>query len=265
MIELYHNAMSTCAQKIRLALAEKALDWVGHHLDLRAGDQQAPAYLALNPRGVVPTLIDDGRVVRESNVILEYLDDVWPDPPLRPADAYRRARVRLWNKRLDEGHHDLATATLSMGVAFRYQYLEKGRDVWEALVEKIPDPIKRARRRALIDEGLDAEIFRVAIGMWARLLDDMEAALGADAWLAGPEYGIADIAYTPYLTRLEHLNLTALLDRRPNIAAWYGRVKDRASYGTAIGEWNDPEYLSLMAAKGEEAWPKIAAMIDGSR
>ena len=58
MLELYHNGMSTCSQKVRLCLAEKGLDWTGHAMDLRAGDQHRPDYLSLNPNGVVPTLVD---------------------------------------------------------------------------------------------------------------------------------------------------------------------------------------------------------------
>jgi len=102
MLELYHNDMSTCAQKVRLTLAEKGLAWEGRHLDLRAGDQQKPEYLKLNPRGVVPTIVDNGKVVRESTVIMEYLDDEYPKPSLRPANSHARAQMRLWTKRLDE-------------------------------------------------------------------------------------------------------------------------------------------------------------------
>ena len=188
MLELHHNAMSTCSQKVRIALAEKRLHWHSHHLDLRAGDQIKPAYVALTPSGVVPTLVDDGIAVRESNVILEYLDDAYPDPPLRPADAHGKASVRLWTKRLDEGHHDIATSTLSMGIAFRHQYLEKGAEACEELIAKIPDPVRRERRRDVILNGTEAHEFRVAVGMWERLLDDMDAALAAQNWLAGAEY-----------------------------------------------------------------------------
>src|SRR5262245_22433772 len=147
MLELYHNDMSTCAQKVRLTLAEKGLTWESRHLDLRAGDQQKAEYLKLNPRGVVPTIVDKGKVVRESTVIMEYLDDEYPNPSLRPAESHARAQMRLWTKRLDEGHHDIATATLSMGIAFRFQYLEKGQQACDALINRIPDPIRRERRR----------------------------------------------------------------------------------------------------------------------
>ena len=82
---LYHNDMSVCAQKVRLALAEKGLAYEARHFNLRAGDQKDPAYLKLNPKGVVPTLVDDATVVTESIVINEYLDDAFTTPPLKPA------------------------------------------------------------------------------------------------------------------------------------------------------------------------------------
>ena len=100
-IELHHADMSTCAQKVRILLAEKELPWISHELNLRLRDQHRPEYLKLNPNGVVPTLVDDGAPVIESTVICEYLDDKYPDPPLRPADPLERARMRIWTKRQD--------------------------------------------------------------------------------------------------------------------------------------------------------------------
>ena len=84
MLALYHNDMSLCAQKVRVCLAEKGLAWESRHLVLRAGEHQQPWYLKLNRRAVVPTLIDGDQVVPELNVILEYLEEAFPDPPLAP-------------------------------------------------------------------------------------------------------------------------------------------------------------------------------------
>ena len=127
MLELYHNDMSTCAQKVRLALAEKRADWKSHHLDLRARDQQKPDYIKLNPSAVVPTLSHDGAIIVESTVINEYIDDALEGPALRPASASGRARMRLWTKQLDEGLH-ADTGVLSTSIAFRYQKIGKGGD-----------------------------------------------------------------------------------------------------------------------------------------
>lgn len=260
----YHNDMSTCAQKARVCLAEKGLAWESRHLDLRAGDQQQPDYLKLNPKGVVPTLVDGDNVVRESNVILEYLDDEYPDPPLRPETSMGRARMRLWNKRLDEGLHDIATATLSMGTAFRFQYLDKTPEQREALIDKIPDPIKRERRRDVVENGLEAKEFKKAVAMMDAFLGDMEASLTEYTWLAGDGYSISDAAFTPYLTRLDHLSYLGFIDHRPHVADWYERIKARPSYKTAIQDWVNQEYLALMTEKGAEAWPRVKQMVAGS-
>ena len=161
-LALYHNDMSSCAQKVRLMLAEKGLEWESRHLDLRAGEHQKDWYIKLNPRAVVPTLIDGDIVVPESNVINEYLDERFPDPPLKPADPFGRAKMRLWTKQLDEGVHDAGIAILSFGVAFRHQYITSG-EAGKEMLESIPDPAKRERRRDVIEKGLDSPHFKIAI------------------------------------------------------------------------------------------------------
>jgi glutathione S-transferase len=87
MIDLYHHGSSVCAAKVRLVLAEKEIVWKGHYVDILKGDQFSPEYLNLNPKAVVPTLVHDGNVILESTVICEYLDEVFPHPPLKPASA----------------------------------------------------------------------------------------------------------------------------------------------------------------------------------
>ena len=63
MLTLYHNDMSSCAQKVRFVLAEKNLHWHSEELNLRRGDQQRPAYLKINPKGLVPALDHDGDIL----------------------------------------------------------------------------------------------------------------------------------------------------------------------------------------------------------
>ena len=261
MLELYHNDMSTCSQKARLALAEKGLKWTSHHLDLRAGDQQTPDYTKLNPNAVVPTLVDNGEVIIESTIINEYIDDAFPDPPLRPAGAHVRARMRLWTKQLDEGVH-AATGVLSTSIAFRYQKLARSPEELDALINQMPDPAKRERNRQSIMKGIESPFFVDAIKRFDRLLADMELALNVGQWLAGDTFSLADIAYTPYMARLEHLKLHAMWDRRPHLADWFTRIKERPSYQTAIGDWLNPSYLVLMKDKGTEVQLHVRAIIE---
>ena len=259
-LALYHNDMSSCAQKVRLMLAEKGLEWESRHLNLRAGEHQKDWYIKLNPRAVVPTLIDGDIVVPESNVINEYLDERFPDPPRKPADAFGRARMRLWTKQLDEGVHDAGIAVLSFALAFRHQYLTKG-EAGQAMLESIPDPIKRERRRDVIEKGLDSPFFTTAVARLLTLYRDMDQTLASHAWLAGDSYSIADAAFTPYIVRLEHLDVMGLLDPTPRTADWYRRIKARPSFEAAIVRWENDKYLTLMKRQGRENWPKIKEII----
>lgn len=260
MIELYHGDMSTCAQKVRLVLAEKGLEWTGHLMNLRKRDQHQPDYLKLNPNGVVPTLVDDGRVVIESTVICEYLDDAYPAPPLRPEDPHQRARMRLWTKRLDEGLH-FATGVISGSIAFRYQHLARPADELEAYIEGIPDPVRRERQRQQIELGIEADQFKHAIGRFEGWLTDMEQALADHPWMAGESYSLADVAYTPYVTRVHELNLDPMLEARPNIQDWFERIQGRDNFNPGYLDWQNADYVALMGEKGAEAWPFIADMI----
>jgi len=245
---------------VRVCLAEKGLDWENRHLVLRAGEHQQPWYLKLNRRAVVPTLIDGDKVVPESNVILEYLDEAFPDPPLMPGDAYGRAQVRLWTKQLDEDVHDASAAILSFAIAFRHQYLERG-EAGQQMLEQIPNIFKRERRRDVIDKGPDSQHFIIAVERMVLLLDEMEEALAGHRWLVSNDYTLADVAFTPYLARLEHLSILDMVGARSHVADWYRRAKARPSFHEAIVKWENDKYLALMRGRGAEHWPQVQAIM----
>ena len=77
MLELIHNNLSVCAQKVRIVLAEKDVPWTSRHVSLAQGEQLTPEFKKINPRGLVPVLVHDGHVIVESSVICAYLDDVF--------------------------------------------------------------------------------------------------------------------------------------------------------------------------------------------
>lgn len=96
-MKLHGYFRSAASWRVRIALGLKGVSvtHVFHHL--RLGEQRAPAFLAINPQGFVPALeLDDGRVITQSLAILEWFDETHPQPPLLPADAYARARVRAF-------------------------------------------------------------------------------------------------------------------------------------------------------------------------
>ncbi len=81
---------------MRIALSEKHIVWEPVYVNLRANEHKTPEFLAINPYGKVPVLLDEGAVIYESTVVNEYLEDRFPDPPLMPRDPLGRAEVRLW-------------------------------------------------------------------------------------------------------------------------------------------------------------------------
>jgi glutathione S-transferase len=256
-LTLYHNDMSVCAQKVRLTLAEKGLAYESRHLNLRAGDQKTPDYLKLNPNGYVPTLVHDDFVLCESTVICEYLDDAFPQPALKPADARGRARMRGFTKFIDAAIFP-ATGTVSMSIAFHHQYQP---DVLAKMEVARPGWLANFRN---LQKGADNPAFPNAIRRLDKMLEDMEAALSSHGrpWLTGDMYTLADVGNAPYVTRLDHLKFLApMIAHRSHVAAWYERMAARPGYQEAMAKWFNAKYLPLMAEKGTEAWPRVKELI----
>ena len=168
MLELYHNINSVCAQKVRIALKEKGQDVTDHVLTLR-GDQNDPAYMKLNPNGVVPTLVHDGQPIVESSLILYYIDEIFPDPPLMPAEPRQRFRVRMYNKLIDEYLHNACTI-LTFATAFRPNFLKVPREVWLAEINKAPLKRRAEYKRSVIEHGLNSEFVADALAQHQKLL-----------------------------------------------------------------------------------------------
>jgi glutathione S-transferase len=258
MIELYHFGFSTCSQKVRLVLAEKGLEFSSHEVNLIAGGQHDPAYVKLNPKHVVPTLVHDGNVLVESSLIIAYLDEAFSEPPLRPADALGRYRVARWIKRVDDELHP-AAPILTFALGPRNLVLQQPREVREANLAAIPDPVARATRRSVIEHGVAAPEFAGALGVFADTLEKMEAELAERRWLSGERFGLADATLLPYVLRLEHLAMDPLIEApaRPRVADWLARVKALPSYATAVEAWALPAAVEMMRSQGKAAWPEV--------
>jgi glutathione S-transferase len=260
MLVLYHDEMSTSSQKVRICLAEKSLDWESKPVSLRAGEQQQDWYVMLNPRAVVPTLVDDGRIVTESTVINEYLEQKYPSPGLMPPDAFGRGQVRLWTKQIDESIHDAGITVLVYGIALRQLLVAQG-DEGLRKIAQMPDLLKRERRRDLVLNGIRSVHFRIGLSRMEQMLDDMNTALAAGPWLCGADYTLADVSFLPYIIRLDQLALTAMIERRRSVAAWLERCKERPSYQEGVARWLKPGPVENLRTAGRAHWAEIEPML----
>jgi glutathione S-transferase len=234
MLELYHFASAIGAQKVRLALDEKRLRFQSH-CDMAL--LRNPEYLKLNPNGVVPTLVHDGRVLLESRIISEYLEDEFPAPALLPKDPYERYRARYWSKQSDDSLH-LNVFTLSFVSYMRERFLAMPDEERERQMPGLRDPIKRQRARDLLAQGAESPHLGVALERFRQVIAEMESSLASSGpWLAGPRYTLADADLTPYFHRLKSLKLDPLWGECPAVISWFERARGRASYKSAILDW----------------------------
>lgn len=258
MVELYHNNISVCAQKVRIVLSEKSVVWTNHHLRLARGEQLTPEFKKMNPRGVVPVLVHDGNVIVESSVICSYLDEVFPDPPLMPERPVERATMRLWCKLPDDILH-MACATVSFAISFAQQLKKQVGSGLEERLMKMPDPARRDRQRALIEKGIETPFFRDHIKVFEKTFGEMEMQLAKTKWLASDMYTLADAEITPYVERIDRLGLAAMWETRPHVADWFSRIKARPSF-RAISEYPPTDYDDT-GRDGLQHWPRIKELI----
>lgn len=242
MLELYHFWGSTCSKRVRICLAEKGLEWESRHTSLPRGEQLKPEYVKMNPSGVVPTLVHDGRVLIESMFIMEYLDDTFPERPLRPADTYERAQMRIWMDRCEHVLHKSVNVIsfVKQGRGKRYEGLSE--DEFQAKLDEQPEIDRRAILERRVREGVSQQDLDHAEARIAIVFDDMESRLSDRPWLCGEEYSLADIAFAPFIERFEANKMDRLVDwaARPKLGDWWARTQERPGYQTGFF-FKDPD------------------------
>ena len=235
-LELYHSGHSTCSQKVRICLAEKSLDWVGHEMRFSSGDHLTPDYLLLNPNGVVPTLIHDGEPLIESSVIVEYLDEIFPEPSLAPREPLARARLRVWMRYMEEVPTP-AVRVPSFNQVFRpLRYENMAEAEFQARVEKLPLRKAFYRRRGQIDGFAQAELDN-ALGQIRQTAERIDKAISETGgpWILGADYTLIDVTLTPLIQRMADLGYAKLWEEDlPGMVGWFDRIKSRPSFDVAF-------------------------------
>ncbi len=231
-LALYHAGKSSASRRVRLFLEEKGLAYESHEVDLSRMEQHSPEYLAVNPLGVVPTIVHEGRPLHESGTICEYIDAVYPDPPLLPPDPYDLAILRNWVRHVDGLIGNLIRFNWRHSIQKRAEKMSE--QELEAALARIPsaerrDAWLRVARRPYTEAELD-ESRAALIGM----LDQMEAMI-SNGWLVGSAYSLADIATAPFVRRIdEEIAPDALAPaERPKVAAWWAALQSRDAYRRA--------------------------------
>lgn len=196
MIEV-HAFATPNSVKVLIALEEMGIPYDLRPVNVRKGDQKAEAFLALNPNGKVPVLVDDGFVLTESAAILVYLAE--KTGQLLPRDGVGRARV----------FEQLFFHASGLSPAF-------GNAGFFKRSSPEPQPIAEARFTVEAD----------------RILGLLDAKLAAQPFVAGEEFTIADIAHFGWLSRISFPDLT--LDGRPNLSRWFETVAARPAVQQAV-------------------------------
>ena len=200
-IKLYHDVPSTNCNRVKIVMAEKGLSWEGIWVKLGKMEQKSPEHLKRNPYGKIPVIDDDGKLLFESCIINEYLDEKYPNPPLQPKDPYLRARGRIL-------------------VDYFLNYLHE--PYWALRGEMIK------KNEAERDQTLVAKTRKEVIVR----LQYLENALGDKPFFLG-DYGLTDIAMLPRFPRLEQYGVLPS-PSLPKLSAWFERMKQRPAVQTVL-------------------------------
>lgn len=234
-MKLFHGWLSSASRRVRLCLAEKAIAYESVPIDMGRQEHHSPQFLAMNPNGQVPALLlDDGRSLHESSTICEYLDAVFPQPPLRPADPYLRAVMRNFVRWTDEKALP-NLLILNWSIA-----LQPGASQWsdDELARKlaaIPTPERREAWLRIARRPYTEEEKQEALRKLVLLVDEMDrlsASTGGGAWLLGASYSLADVAAVPFIARIAELAPQAL-ESSARVSDWWARVQQRPAFALA--------------------------------
>jgi glutathione S-transferase len=239
-IVLHHAWRSSASRRVRLCLEEKRLVYEGHVVDMAAMEHHSPAYLTINPNGVVPTIIHDGLPLHESGTICEFLDETYPEPPLRPASPYDRALMRNWIRHIDGLIHNL--------IIFNWRHhLQQVASQWsdDELAAKLKNIPSKERQESWLRVARKPYTEEERAGARTKLiglLDKMEEALAPSGWLVGDAYSIADIAAVPFVKRIEEEIAPEQVSAQshPRVTEWWAAIQQRPAFARAnIGPFLD--------------------------
>jgi glutathione S-transferase len=229
-LTLYNAPQSTCSQRVRFVLNAKGLPFQEMKLDLLAGDQLQPAYLALNPNGVVPTLDHDGKIITDSSVIIEYLDEVFPEREnFTPKDPVERAHMRSLMRFVDEVPA-AAVRVPTYNLAFLPRFAAMSEDEFRAFAES--KPLRKEFMLAMGRTGFPQKDMDAAMQRLRRTYERMDAEIkkSGGPWLLGRDPSLADVALMPALVRMADLRQDTAWVDLPRVQRWFNSIRAHPAF-----------------------------------
>jgi len=231
-LELYHNPVSTCSQKVRLVLAEKNLPYESKVIVWGNNEHLTEEYLKINPNGVVPSLVHDDDPVIDSSVICEYLDEVFPGVSLTPTDPVARARMRAWMRYFEE----VPTAAIrvpSFNMLFKKQLSAMPSEAFNNMTDKLP--LRKQFYKEMGQAGFSEQKFDASLERLSGCIDRVtEALTDGGPWIIGEQYTIADIVLLPSIVRMIDLKLDHLWAGNSVFETWIQNSLDRQAFDVAF-------------------------------
>ncbi len=266
MITLYDFGNSVCCQKVRITLRAKGLEWTPVTVNLFRSEQYDPQYLKLNPKGVVPTLLHDGKPVIESTLICEYLDETFPDPPLVPADPWLRSRMRIWSKMVDEGLFE-GVAEFSFSAMFRERMRNMPEELRQKRFQNVGDPRRSDRVRSTYELGTGSPFVRYAVAAYEKGFKQLEETLAQSGpWIVGVNPSLADINLMPFAARLDYLGLLDLWTQdRPRVTEWWAMAREWPSFKSGLSDLTTEAEFVEMRTYGPKIRDDLAGLLEGLR
>jgi glutathione S-transferase len=233
-LKYYHAEPAANSLKSMIPLIEKGLAFESIYVDLHKFEQHSAWFVAINPEGQVPVLEHDGAIITHTTVINEYLEDVFPDTPLRPRKPVGAARMRYWNKFVDEhvmNHVSMHGWHRMVGIIARK--IESGE--FEKLMERIPLPDQRKKWQTARSGFSEADLAN-ATEKIIYAIDKVEAQLANSKWLAGDDYSLADINFYSMCGMMVERMFPELLvaKRCPRLVAWRENMTARPGVARAL-------------------------------
>lgn len=250
MLELYHAEPAANSLKTLIAIKEKGVPFTSHFVNLHKFEQHEPQFVKVNPNGQVPALVHDGKVITESTVINEYIDEVFEGPALRPADPYWRARMRIWTKFVDE-YFCPALSFIAWHHMIRNITDQLTPQELEAKIARIPLKEQQDKWRTSAKQGYTKE----QLDDWGRQVRTsiarMEAQLRETKWLAGEAFSLADVSCYAMASGMPRMS-PGLVNSKdtPRLMAWHERMSARAGVRAAL-EMPNPVRETMEAGRSK--------------